>query len=128
MGSDPYLRVLSDTGISIMELNRRIKAGTITFDESEGNTDLGSSADADAETRQQSESAQAQAEGAQTRNDETIATPGNWEAEKNNHARSYTPAIVAAGIVLVAVIAAFSVLVARKRSGSRQQPRGGRRA
>ena len=71
-----------------------------------------------AETRQQSESAQAQAEGAQTRNDETIATPGNREAEKNNHARSYTPAIVAAGIVLVAVIAAFSVLVARKRSGS----------
>lgn len=128
VGSDPYLRALSDTGISIMELNRRIKAGTITFDESEGNTDLGSSADADAETRQQSESAQAQAEGAQTRNDETIATPGNREAEKNNHARSYTPAIVAAGIVLVAVIAAFSVLVARKRSGSRQQPRGGRRA
>ena len=130
VGSDPYLRALSDTGISIMELNRRIKAGTITFDESEGNTDLGSSADDDAETRQQSESAQAQAqaEGAQTRNDETIATPGNREAEKNNHARSYTPAIVAAGIVLVAVIAAFSVLVARKRSGSRQQPRGGRRA
>ena len=46
-GFRPYLRALSDTGISIMELNRRIKAGTITFDESEGNTDLGSSADAD---------------------------------------------------------------------------------
>ena len=78
------------------------------------------SADADAETQQQSESAQPQAEGAQTRNDETTAAPGNREAEKNNRARSYTPAIMTAGIVLIAAIAAFVVLVARKHSGSRQ--------
>lgn len=120
VGSDPYLQALSNTGISIAELNKRIESGTITIDESEGNTDLTSSADADAKTQQQSESAQPQAEGAQTRNDETAATSSNREAEKNNRARSYTPAIVTAGIVLVAAIVASAVLVARRRNGSRQ--------
>ena len=120
VGSDPYLQALSNTGISITELNKRIESGAITIDESEGNTDPSSSADADTEAQQQPEPAQAQAEGAQTRNDETATTSGNRETEKNNHARPYLPVIVAAGIVLVAVITTFVALVARKRSGSRQ--------
>ena len=128
VGSDPYLRVLSDTGISITELNKRIQAGTITIDESGQNDDSDASMNGDAKTRQQSESSRPQTADTATRNDETDASSDTQTTAKHNHTKSFAPVIATTAVILVIVIAAFAVLSMRKRSGSQRQAGRGHRA
>lgn len=128
VGSDPYLRVLSDTGISITELNKRIQAGTITINESEQNDDSDASMDGDAETQQQSESSQSQTADTTTRNDKADAASDMQTTAKHNRTKSFAPAIAATAVILVIVIAAIAILSTRKRNGSQRQTGRGHRA